>query len=240
MNSRSLHVVHFWYLTELIYRHRVQKMASLNEDTESLTVARARLEKRIAEWKTSFHARFPHLDQTSIDSLLPEREALMLPSSLNEHMRQALDLQVLTSIELSLRKGQAYDALGKLRSALRIWNAHYGFKIKEVRGQDQNTRAQQVLNNRRGDVHTAAAMYRHARVALIHLGIPEDDAVFRPLLDNELYMKSTSRQAQLGDNRREDPWFCYSGRSGGTSSCENTAWAIESKRNVGRYNVSLM
>jgi hypothetical protein len=225
---------------KLFSRYRIQKMASLNEDAESLTIARARLEKKIVEWKSSFYARFPHLDHTTIDSLPPEQEPLMVPSSMNEHIRQALDFQALVSIELMLRKGQAYDALVKLRLALRIWNAHYGFKIREVRGQDQNTRAQQVLKNRREDVDTAAATYRRARVALVHLGIPEDDVIFRPLLDTELYMKNTNKPAELGDNRREDPWFWYAGRAGVISSRENTAWAVESKQSNGHYCVLLM
>lgn len=215
-------------------------MASLNEGKESLAVARTRLEKKIVEWKSSFYARFPHLDHTTTDSLPPEKEPLMLPSSLNEHTRQALDLQALVSIELMLRKGQAYDALVKLRLALRIWNAHYGFKIREVCGQDQNTRAQHLLKTRREDVDTVAVMYHRARAALVHLGVPEDNVVFQPLLDTELYMKNTNKPAELGDNRREDPWFWYAGRGGVTSSCENTAWAVESKQNKGGYHVLLI
>ena len=95
-------------------------MASRNEDAESLAVARARLEKKIVKWKSSFYARFPLLEHSTIDSLPPEREPLALPSSLNEHIRRALDLQALVNIELILRKVQAYDALLKLRLARRI------------------------------------------------------------------------------------------------------------------------
>ncbi|KAF8326718.1 hypothetical protein F5887DRAFT_925190 [Amanita rubescens] len=211
-------------------QYRIRKIASLNEDTESLAIARARLEKKIVEWKSGFYAQFPHLDHTTIDSLPPEREPLVLPSSLNAHIRQAFNLQALINAKLKLRKGQAYDALVNLRLALRIWNAHYGFKIREVRGQDQNTRAQNVLKNRREDVDIAAATYRRARVALVNLGIPEDDDIFRPLLDTELYMKNTNKPAKLGDNRREDPWFWYTGRGGNTLSCENSTWAIEMDR----------
>ena len=66
-----------------------------------------------------------------------------------------------------LRKGQVYDVLVKLWLALCIWNAHYGLKIREVCGQDQNTCAQQVLKNCHEDADTATATYHHARVALV-------------------------------------------------------------------------
>jgi len=54
----------------------------------------------------------------------------------------------------------------------------------------------------------------------------ENDATFRPLLDNELYMKNTSKSAKLGDNRKEEPWFWNATRPNDLSS---SAWAIESK-----------
>ncbi|KAF8720638.1 hypothetical protein AX14_010834 [Amanita brunnescens Koide BX004] len=79
----------------------------------------------------------------------------------------------------------------------------------------------------RKEIVTAADTYRRARDALLRLGMDENDATFRPLLDNELYLKNTSKPAKLGDNRKEDPWFWYTGQPDGISS---SAWAIEMDR----------
>ena len=205
-------------------------MASLNEDPESFAEARARLQKKILSWKTNFYARFPYLDHNAtLSPLQPEQEILMLPSFLNKQTRPSHDLEVLADVELALRKGQAYDALNKLRTSIRIWNYNFEFKKNEVRGQKQNTRAQRFLKTLHEDIKSAAATYRRARAALVHLGIPEDDIVFRPLLDSELYLKNTTKPAKLGDNRKEDPWFWYVGRPGDESSSQNSSWAIESK-----------
>ena len=226
---------------ESFSRHRIQKTASLNEDPESLTVARIKLQKKILEWKSCFYMRFPHLDHTIADPMPPEMEVLMLPSSLNEHMLRALNLQALVNVELILRKGQAHDALDKLRSSIRVWTLNFEFKIKEVRGQEQNTRAQRLLNSIREKIDAVADTYRRARAALVRLGMPEDDVVFRPLLDNELYMKNTGKPAQLGDNRREDPWFWYTGRPGDSTSLrQDPEWAIESKLHNGLCCALLM
>ena len=181
-------------------------------------------------WKRSLYARFPHLDHnTTTNHLLPEQEPLMLPSSINEHTCQALGLQALVDIELTLRKGQAYDALNKLRTSIRVWNYNFEFKKNEVRGQKQNTRAQRFLNTLREDIKSAAATYCRARAALLQLGMAEDDVVFRPLLDSELYLKNTSKPAKLGDNRKEDPWFWYTGLPSNMTLSESNSWGTESK-----------
>lgn len=153
----------------------------------------------------------------------------MLPSFLNKQADPPHDIEVLVDIELALRKGQAHDALNKLRTSIRIWNYNFEFKKNEVRGQKQNTRAQRFLKTLHEDIKSAAATYRRARAALVHLGIPEDNVVFRPLLDSELYLKNTSKPAKLGDNRKEDPWFWYVGQLGNESSSQSSSWAIESK-----------
>ena len=59
----------------------------------------------------------------------------------------------------------------------------------------------------------------------MHLGMTEDDAVFQPLLDSELCMKNMSKPAKLGDNRKEDPWFWYTGRPGSISLLDNSSGA---------------
>ena len=65
-------------------------------------------------------------------------------------------------------------------------------------------------------------------MALQHLGLAPDDQSLQPLLDSQLYMKDTTKPAQLGDNRKEDPWFWHI-ECLGSSGIEDQEWAIESK-----------
>ena len=194
-------------------------------------MAHAKLQKKIIGWKCDLFAWFPHLNHAKpMDPITPETEVLILPSTSNGQLH---GLQKLADIELRLRKGQAYDMLGKLRTSIHIWNYNFEFKQNEVRGQKQNTQAQRFLKTLCQDINTAAATYRRAQVALVHLGMTEDNAVFRPLLDSELYMKNMSKPAKLGNNRKEDPWSWYTGWPGSISSNQNNNWAIESKQNNG-------
>ena len=48
---------------------------------------------------------------------------------------------------------------------------------------------------------TATVTYCRARAALVNLGIPEDDVIFRPLLDTELYMKNTNKPAEFTEGK---------------------------------------
>ena len=94
-----------------------------------------------------------------MDPITPETEVLILPSTSNDQLH---GLQKLANIELRLRKGQAYDTLGKLRTSIRIWNYNFEFKQNEVHGQKQNTQAQHFLKTLREDINAAAATYRRA------------------------------------------------------------------------------
>ena len=132
-------------------------------------------------------------------------------------------------IELTLQKGQAYDTLNKLQTSICIWNYNFEFKKSEVQGQKQNTLAQWFLNTLHEDIKSAAAMYCRARAALLQLGMVEDDVVFWPLLDSELYLKNTSKPVKLDDNQKEDPWFWYAGLPSNMTLSQSNSWGTESK-----------
>lgn len=93
-------------------------------------------------------------------------------------MCRADGLQVLSDIELRLQRGQASDALERLRMSIHIWNYNFGMKQNEVWGQKQNTWAQHFLNTLRKDINTAAGTYRRAQDALLCLGMDVNDVMF--------------------------------------------------------------
>jgi len=78
------------------------------------------------------------------------------------------------------------------------------------------------------DKISAADKYRQAHSALIALGLPEDDLTLKPLSDDQLWMTNISQPMQLGDSKREDPWFWSVGCPCGLSKAEEKDWSIES------------
>jgi hypothetical protein len=130
--------------------------------------------------------------------------------------------------ELTLRRGQAYDALEKLRMAICVYAYNCDFKRDHVRGQCPNTRAENYLKKLEQDKKQAAELYCCAYSALLCLGLASDDPSLQPLLDNQLFVKDTSKPARLGDNRKEDPWFWQAERCCGLG-IDDQEWAIESK-----------
>jgi hypothetical protein len=159
----------------------------------------------------------------------PELESLFLPSSFELSDRRQLGLIELGKVEYQLRLGQAHDALEEVRTKIKILNANRDFKKKSIFGQGPNTRALQYLQTLSEDKVHAADKYRRARHALLRLGLPKNHQLLRPLHDNELWGKDTSRPAQLGDTALEEPWFWSVGIPSELSETERTEWNVECK-----------
>lgn len=117
---------------------------------------------------------------------MPENDTLLLPSRLSPESRIQYQLTNLASLECSLREGQAHDALAKVRDAIKDYNCSLAYKILFVHSQDPKTRAQRFLQSLTKNKVTAAEKYRHARRALLALGLPTDDRTFQPLDNGEL------------------------------------------------------
>ena len=187
------------------------------------------MRKALVKWRASQFNLYPKLrDQiTSVDPLKPEEEELLLPSSFSQPMRSALGLDDLAKTEFALREGQAHDALESVRLSIKTFNHNLQYKAKNIHGQGPNTRAQAFLSTLSADKISAADNYRRARSALLALDLPEDDPTLRPLFDNQLWMTNISQPMQLGDSKKEDPWFWSVGRPRGLSEAEEKDWSIE-------------
>ncbi|KAJ7645720.1 hypothetical protein B0H17DRAFT_878467, partial [Mycena rosella] len=170
---------------------------------------RATLRKEIMSWRVWQFDRFPGLQKDFVggDPDAPQKEKLWLPSELNEPARAVSGMQELAAIEYELRKGQAYDALADVRTAIKTFNFNVAFKIVQVQGQSANTRAQNFLRTLANDRLIAADGYRRARDALLRLGLLPTDTCLAALANEDLYAKNTRDSPKMGESGDVDPWF---------------------------------
>lgn len=200
--------------------------------SEAILKARQKLRQDLVTWRQSQYEFCPLLKPLieAVDPTSPECEKLLLPSSFNQVFRKQYHLTPLAIIESQLREGQAYDALHDLREKIKIFNSNLDFKKKNVFGQGPNTRAQAFLKQLTADKVTAADKYRIAYRALIHLGLSDDaETDLQELHDNQLFGKDASHPANLGDSKKQDPWFWSVGRPCGLSAKDQTEWSLECK-----------
>ncbi len=88
-------------------------------------------------------------------------------------------------IERKLQEARAKEALDEVRAQL-ITSYGVSQAKNSIKGQSLTTRAQGALTRKWKAVNTAADVYRHARNALVALGMPENDNTFRPLRKQDL------------------------------------------------------
>jgi hypothetical protein len=164
-----------------------------------------------------------------VDPDKPEDTPLFLPSQFNGTQRAAMKLEAMTQVEYSLREGQAYDALGSLRTAIRTYNYNLHIKKTDIHGVGATTRGQNFLKVLSNDIQSAGDDYRRTRAALVRLGLPNDDATLKPLEQKKKLDGKGGKAVALGHSRKVDPWFWRTMRPAGMTVEEESKWEIESK-----------
>ena len=113
-----------------------------------------------------------------------------------------------------------HNALRSLRLAIQTFNYNLKFKKTHVHSQGLNTRWQQFLQSLSKSKVGAADKYRRARKALLALGLCPTDKSLQPLLDSQLWGKNDSTAPDLGETKKEEPWFWTVGQPSGLSVSE--------------------
>ncbi|EIW74480.1 hypothetical protein CONPUDRAFT_67415, partial [Coniophora puteana RWD-64-598 SS2] len=108
-----------------------------------------------------------HSDNAAHSADRPEIADLFLPSNLPRPHAYPTRFY---SIEWDLRIGQAHDALARLRSSLQYGEWLYKYKDKNLRGQEQNTRQQKIIDANGAKIRMHSRTYRAAYLALVSLG----------------------------------------------------------------------
>ncbi|THG97971.1 hypothetical protein EW026_g4122 [Hermanssonia centrifuga] len=130
-----------------------------------------------------------------------------LPSSHHPTVRDRPAMRGAVMVETELRKNQAQKYLDDLRTHL-ITSYGLTAKKKEVSGQRRTTRAFGAIRRKWKSVQNSAAAYRRTRIALLALGMPHDDPVYRPLNkeDVKAFTVFTADQ-RLGDSKTRTSWI---------------------------------
>src|SRR5712671_2873487 len=135
--------------------------ASSDTLEDALASTHLKLCRDLNNWCKTQLGIYPQLQDELDDINLeePEKEKLLIPSDFTDTQRGSLRIQELARVEYSLREGQAYDALDKVRLAIQTFNYNVKFKTDNVRGQNANTRVQCFLLSLSNDKVNAADKY---------------------------------------------------------------------------------
>lgn len=146
--------------------------------TTSFIERRTVLLKRLNRFREIQHVYMPGVDaqvlahEARSSSLAPvhiEDAKLFLPSELNSIQREEYCLDGIVATEARLRHAEAFDSLEDLRRHLRTRTYMNRFKVKNVTGQKDNTRARDKQNTIDASVKASQLRYNRARSALLVL-----------------------------------------------------------------------
>lgn len=145
-----------------------------------------------------------YIAKLTVPEVPEESEILYLPSDFPHAMRTQLSLLALGENERKMLEGAAYDILAQLRQDVRFHASLAKLKKENSYGQDRHTRerAKVLEAQRRRD--NSMAIYSHLRMAMVSLGMPENDPTFRPMTLAATFRKSTDTKRQIGDTYRPD------------------------------------
>ncbi|KAL0567167.1 hypothetical protein V5O48_014832 [Marasmius crinis-equi] len=88
-----------------------------------------------------------------------------------------------------------------------------------------------MLQTQKNSARDAMRLYNHNQECMLNLGMRDDDKVFQPLKDDELWCRNVSQARHLGDLSKPDPWYWSIGRpSGGESEEKEMEWKLEMQR----------
>jgi hypothetical protein len=153
--------------------------------TTSIVERRTALLKRIQHFREIQQDFMPgfdpkddvHVKHNPSTSVHVEELCLYMPSDLSEACRSKICLGDLAEMEDRLRFAEASDALECLRHQLRTRSFTNRFKVANVTGQVNNTRARETQHRIDDKVRAAELLYRRSRDALLKLrghGLWED------------------------------------------------------------------
>ena len=136
----------------------------------SIVERRTTLLKRIQHFREIQQIYMPEFDSNNTSTSKNVEECkLHLPSDLSEVDRCKYCPGDLTEMEDRLRFAEASDALESLRHHLQTCSVTNHFKVANVTGQVQNTRARETQSRIDDKVQAAALQYRRSRDALLKL-----------------------------------------------------------------------
>ncbi|KAH9916158.1 uncharacterized protein B0H18DRAFT_1124455 [Fomitopsis serialis] len=154
---------------------------------------------------------FSSLPPAPYPSKASEHTKLGLPSNLSRNALAANGLQRLAAHELTLRRGQANDALQQLRILIGKKSFEFQTTIRHGRreGHTKRTRSFTKLGKLDRAVQLQAAIYRRARAAMQVLGVSgEEQAKYKPLTTDDLNtVTAIAEPNKPGQRHKSSSWI---------------------------------
>jgi hypothetical protein len=202
----------------------------MERDHVLLERARRALWTRILAWSENSvdDDQADHYEEADCPSC-PEDESLMLPSS---SRGEGWPPQA-SNIERCLRQGQANDALKAIRTLLSQKLVLRRDKRLNIRGTTGITRSNLNLARIEKEIQESAERYRRAYSAMLRLGMPDTEKVYRHLNDKDLtYSNVFDKDRPLGRGY-EGPvsWIWHMQESGGHGQLDDN-WLEEGERSL--------
>ncbi|KAH9912329.1 uncharacterized protein B0H18DRAFT_828051, partial [Fomitopsis serialis] len=147
-----------------------------------------------------------------------EHTKLGLPSNFTRNALTANGLQRLAAHELTLRRGQANDALQQLRILIGKKSFEFQTTIRHGRkdGNKKRTRSFTKLGKLDRAVQLQAAIYRRARAAMQVLGLSaEDQAKYQQLTPDDLKTVTAIAEPNKAGQRHKSPSWIWNVNVGG-------------------------
>ncbi|KAF7969638.1 hypothetical protein HWV62_26773 [Athelia sp. TMB] len=138
----------------------------------------------------------------------PDKDTLLMPSSLSPFVVQRFRLQHLADLELKLRIGQLNDSLDGLMLALCTQGLLLRTKVRNASGTKTKTRAFNEVTKVRREVEFHVRSYRRARKALLALTVDvELINHYRPINKEDLKTADFTDERRLGQSTDTLAWF---------------------------------
>jgi hypothetical protein len=156
------------------------------------------------------------VDQPLTDSsffpgfMVPEKKTIYLPSSIGAHKCSSLGLQKLALTELSLREGQANDALQAIRLAIAEKSFYFRKHLRLSRSKTEKTRSWDAIHTVGRRIQHQRHIYRQARHAMLNLGLSEAQllSTYPELRDEDLHTSTAIQEPNSrGQRSKQLSWI---------------------------------
>ncbi|KDR65066.1 hypothetical protein GALMADRAFT_82316, partial [Galerina marginata CBS 339.88] len=143
-----------------------------------------------------------------------EKIQLALPSSFPPAYLDKLGLNTLRDQELSLRRGQANDALQAIRLAIGQRSFQYTSNMRADTGKALKTRSRSAIQGLGHTISANRRMYVKCRAAMVTLGMPEQElqVTYRPITDKDVQTDTSIHDPNRpGASKAQVSWIFTAG-----------------------------
>jgi hypothetical protein len=136
---------------------------------------------------------------------VPERNAVFLPSSIGHENCKAIGLQNLVKRELSLRQGEANDALQAIRIGIGEKSFRFRKHLRNSKSKVQKTRSWDAIHAVDRRLNQNCLIYKQSRNAMMRLGAPKAILLrYQNLAANDLHTNTAVQEPNARGKRNEE------------------------------------